>query len=377
MAIHNGPLNGCISTATSMKGETVIHKVFMRAFLSFSISLTVFITACQRQSVTESRDANKRADEVTVYVSTDRVFSEPILKAYEQKTGVKVNAVYDTEEAKSTGLANKLLAEKNNPRADVFWSNEPVRTLILKSRGVLAPYKSPIADGIPATFKDAASDGGSYWTGFSARIRVIVYNTKLVKEQETPKSIYDLTDPKWRGQIAIADPRFGSTSFHVAALYADLGDEKADEFFRKLKANGVKIVPGNSVVRDLVVKGEAKMGLTDTDDVNVALENKAPVAMVLPDRDGMGAPLMPNMVSLIAGAPHAEAGKKLIDYLLSPEVERMLAQSEAAQIPLRAGVEGPKNIPPINSFKPMTLDYGKAASRVEDVVKRLQPILGL
>ncbi|MCI0389788.1 MAG: extracellular solute-binding protein [Acidobacteria bacterium] len=351
----------------------MIPKAFVGAFLSFLISLTVFLGACQRQSVTESRDANKRADEVTVYVSTDRVFSEPILKAYEQKTGVKVNAVYDTEETKSTGLANKLLAEKNNPRADVFWSNEPVRTLVLKSRGVLAPYKSPNADGIPATFRD--TDG--YWTGFSARIRVIVYNTNLVKAEEAPRSIYDLTDPKWKGQIAIADPRFGSTSFHVAALYADLGDEKADEFFRKLKANGVKIVPGNSVVRDLVVKGEVKMGLTDTDDVNVALEDKQPVAMVLPDRDGMGAPLMPNMVSLIAGAPHAEAGKKLIDYLLSPEVERMLAQSEAVQIPLHAGVEGPKNIPPINSFKPMTFDYGKAASRVEDVVKRLQPILGL
>ncbi|HQR36385.1 MAG TPA: extracellular solute-binding protein [Blastocatellia bacterium] len=312
-------------------------------------------------------------NEVTIYVSTDRVFSEPILKAYEQKTGVKVQAVYDTEETKSTGLANKLLAEKNNPQADVFWSNEPVRTLALKSRGVLAPYQSANAEGIPATFKDAEN----YWTGFSARIRVIVYNTNLVKPEQAPKSIYDLADPKWRGQIAIADPRFGSTSFHVAALYAELGDEKADEFFRKLKANGVKIVSGNSVVRDLVVKSEVKMGLTDTDDVNVALEDKQPVAMVLPDRDGMGAALMPNMVSLIASAPHTEAGKKLIDYLLSVEVERELAKSEAVQIPLHSGVEGPKNIPPLNSFKPMTLDYGKAASRVEDVVKRLQPILGL
>jgi iron(III) transport system substrate-binding protein len=127
----------------------------------------------------------------------------------------------------------------------------------------------------------------------------------------------------------------------------------------------------------MVVRGEVKVGLTDTDDVNVALENKQPVAMVFPDRDGMGVPIMPNMVSLIANGPHLEAGKKLIDYLLSPEVERMLAQSEAVQIPLHSGVEGPKNIPPLSSFKPMTLDYSKAADRVEDVTKRLQPILGL
>ncbi len=99
--------------------------------------------------------------------------------------------------------------------------------------------------------------------------------------------------------------------------------------------------------------------------------------MVLPDRNDTGAPLLPNMVSLIASAPRVEAGKKLIDYLLSADVERELTRSEAVQIPLHFGVEGPRNILLVTSFKPMPLDYGKAAGRVEDVVKRLQPILGL
>ena len=84
-----------------------------------------------------------------------------------------------------------------------------------------------------------------------------------------------------------------------------LGDERADDYFRKLKANDVKIVDGNSVVRDMVARGDVSVGLTDTDDVNVAIEAKQPVAMVLPDRDGIGVPVMPNMVSLVSGAPHA------------------------------------------------------------------------
>ena len=318
----------------------------------------------------QSRTATRT---VTVYVSTDRVFSEPVLREYERRTGVTVKAVYDTEETKSTGLANRLLAEKARPQADVFWSNEPVRTLVLKSRDVLASYRSPSAEGIPAALLDP--DG--YWTGFSARIRVIAYNTKTVALNDAPQSIFDLADPKWRGQVAMADPRFGSTSFHVAALYALAGDDKMDDFFRRLKANGVRIVEGNSVVRDLVARGEVKTGLTDTDDVNVAIENGQPVGMVLPDRDGLGVPVMPNMVSLIAGAPHADEARKLIDYLLSADVERQLAQSEAVQIPLHTGVPGPKNIPAIETFKPMTLDYAKAASRVEDVTKRLATILGL
>src|SRR5215208_1864796 len=321
-----------------------------------------------------SSEPRQNADRaVTVYVSTDRVFSEPILRQYQERSGVMIQAVYDTEETKSTGLANRLLAEKGRPQADVFWSNEPVRTLVLKSRGVLAPYRSPSARGIP----DALVDPDGFWTGFSARMRVIAYNTNAVRPGEAPQSIFDLADPKWKGQVAIADPRFGSTSFHVAALYALAGDEKMDDFFRRLKANGIRIVDGNSVVRDLVARGDVRVGLTDTDDVNVALEDGQPIGMVLPDKDGLGVPVMPNMISLIANAPHPDDAHRLIDYLLSPDVERQLAQSEAVQIPLHAGVPGPKNIPSIDTFKPMTLDYAKAASRVEDVTARLATILGL
>jgi iron(III) transport system substrate-binding protein len=346
----------------------------MRSFHCFAplhvlvASTLLAVGGCRSSEPTQNADRT-----VTVYVSTDRVFSEPILREYEKRQGVKVNAVYDTEETKSTGLANRLLAEKARPQADVFWSNEPVRTLVLKSRDVLAAYRSPSAEGIPTALLDP--DG--YWTGFSARIRVIAYNTNTVTRENAPQSIFDLADPKWKGQVAMADPRFGSTSFHVAALYALAGDDKMDDFFRRLKANGVRIVEGNSVVRDLVARGEVKTGLTDTDDVNVAIENGQPVGMVLPDREGLGVPVMPNMVSLIAGAPHPEEARQLIDYLLSADVERQLAQSDAVQIPLHAGVPGPKNIPPIETFKPMTLDYAKAASRVEDVTKRLATILGL
>src|ERR671911_734378 len=268
----------------------LLRSRILRIHAVIPIALVATI-ACRSSEPPEGADRT-----VTIYVSTDRVFSEPNLQEYENRSRVEVKAVYDTEETKSTGLANRLLAEKARPQADVFWSNEPVRTLVLKSRGVLAPYRSPGAEGIPAVLVDREG----YWTGFSARIRVIAYNTKLVKPEEAPRSVFDLADAKWRGQVAMADPRFGSTSFHVAALYALAGDQKMDDFFRRLKENGVRVVDGNSVVRDLVARGDVKVGLTDTDDVNVALEDGQPIAMVLPDKDGLGVPMMPNMVSLIA-----------------------------------------------------------------------------
>src|SRR5882672_3065456 len=114
----------------------------------------------------------KRQNAVTVYVSEDQVFSEPILRDFERETGVKVNAVFDTEEAKSTGVMNRLLAEKNNPQADVYWANEPVRADVLRQQGISVPYKPATAAEIPDRFKDPQG----HWTGFSARARLFVVN---------------------------------------------------------------------------------------------------------------------------------------------------------------------------------------------------------
>jgi len=93
---------------------------------------------------------------VVIYVSEDQVFSEPILRDFERDTGIRVMAVYDTEEAKSTGVMNRLLAEKNNPQADVYWANEPIRAEVLKQQGIAATYRSPSAQGIPANFRGPA-----------------------------------------------------------------------------------------------------------------------------------------------------------------------------------------------------------------------------
>jgi iron(III) transport system substrate-binding protein len=119
--------------------------------------------------------AQKPDKEVVVYVSEDQVFSEPVLLDFEKEHGIKIKAVYDTEEAKGTGVMNRLISEKNNPQADVYWANEPIRAEVLKQLKIAAPYLSPNAQDIPDGFKDP--DG--YWTGFSARARVLIVNEKL------------------------------------------------------------------------------------------------------------------------------------------------------------------------------------------------------
>ena len=180
---------------------------------------------------------NGRQDAVNVvvaYVSEDQVFSEPILRDFEQETGIRVQAVFDTEETKSTGVMNRLLAEKANPQGDVFWANEPIRAEYLKQQGIAASYVSPNAAGIPDHFKDPQG----YWTGFSARSRPFVVNSDFPGER--PKTVWDYTDPRFKGKGVIANPLFGTTTVYSAALFTLWGDDKAKEFFEGLKTNDVK-----------------------------------------------------------------------------------------------------------------------------------------
>jgi len=269
--------------------------------------------------------------EVVVYTSVDDVFARPIAERFEQQTNIKVRLVPDTEETKSTGLLNRLIAEKNRPLADVI-------------------YRSPQAEGLPKRF----SDPDGHWIGFSARARVLIYNRNLVPDDNKPNSIMDLLDERFKGKACIANPLFGTTSMHAAALFGGLGEAK-------LSSNGE--------VRRRVAAGEFAVGITDTDDANVARLEGKPIGVVFPDADGMGTLIIPNCAVLIKDGPNPEAGRRFIDYLLLAETEKALAESEAAQMPLRPGVPTPDNVISVEQLRAMLVDYEKLSGLLETLSK--------
>ena len=305
---------------------------------------------------------NRKTNEVVVYTSVDQVFSEPVLKVFEQKTGIKVKAIFDTEETKSTGVLNRLITEKNNPQCDVFWSGDPMRADVLKQQGISESYKSPASLGINPVFIDK----DFHWIGFSSRARILLINTDLMKLEDIPQSILDLTNEKYKGKFAIANPLFGTTSFHISALFAELGDEKAKQFFEDLKRNEVVIASSNGDVKKKIVTGEVPMGLTDTDDGNEAIKEGAHVKVVFLDQNGFGNLVVPNTVSLIINSPNQENGKKLIDFLLSVEVEKMLAES-CAQMPLHKNVPIPESVPSLDNIVAMKVDYSAVAQQSDSI----------
>ena len=154
---------------------------------------------------------------------------------------------------------------------------------------------------------------------------------------------------------------------HAAALFEALGEERARRFFAQFIENGGRIISSNGEVRRRVAAGDCALGLTDTDDANVALQEGKPVGVVYPDQEMMGTLIIPNAVVLIGGGPNPAAARRFIDYLLRPETEQALAESEAAQMPVRPGVEIPDHIRPLHTITAMEVDYIQLAERLEQL----------
>ncbi len=318
------------------------------------------------------RCGGARGESVVAYTSVDQVFSEPIFRAFKQQTGIEVQAVFDTEETKSTGVLNRLIAERGKPRADLFWSGDPVRPFALIKRGMAAPIDARGLAGIPAAFRGA----DRRWAGSAARARVLLVNTNLVPQKQTPRSIRALADPRFKGRAALANPLYGTTTMHMAALFTHWGDARARAFLRQLKTNEVRVAASNGEVKRLVVSGEVAFGLTDTDDANEALKEGAPVRLVYPDQRGDGTLVMPTTVVLIKGGPNPGAAQRLAAYLLSAAAEEQMARA-AAHMPLRSGVPEVAGVRAVETIRALKLDYAKTAAEMERVQPWLRQWVGL
>ncbi len=349
-----------------------MKKIIVALFIIIVIAFLMLYTERKNERRNKVSVSNADVGVVVVYVSEDQVFSEPILKDFEAKTGIIVKAVYDTEEAKSTGAMNRLIAEKNNPQADVYWANEPIRAEILKQKGISSPYFSPNAKDIPSTFKDPEG----YWTGFSARARVLIVNKKV---KNPPKSIKAYIDKRWEGKAVIANPLFGTTTSEIAALFVKWGDEQGKKFMQAMKRNKIAISTSNGESADLVASGQYDFSLVDSDDAINRMRQGKPVIMIYPDQNEgeIGCFIVPNAAVLIKDAPHPKTAKKLIDYLLSPETERKLAFEDCAQIPLHKGVKIPAELKPINELKTMKVNYSDVAKKMLKIQPFLKKWIGL
>lgn len=272
----------------------------------FGITVIVIIGLVASISIPVLMKFKTASPSVIVYTSQDQEYAEPIFKKFTDQTGITIRPVYDNEAAKTVGLVNRLIAEKNNPQCDVFWNNEELRTRQLARDGIIQ----------------------TNWVTFGSRTRRMVVNTYALPVWRAPKTVLALTNKEFYGKVALAYPLFGTTSAHFLALRQHLGQSGWQNWCQALAANKPFVVDGNSVVVKLVGKGEATIGLTDSDDVLAGQREGLPVDSVRLNDDGF---VIRNSAAILVGSRHPQAAEKLIQYLQSPDVIAALKKAGAIE----------------------------------------------
>ena len=285
--------------------------------------------------------AASAAPVVIAYCAQDQVYAEPIFQQFEKATGIKIRAVYDNEAVKTVGLANRLLAERSHPVCDLFWGNEELRTRQLAAQDVFA-----------------ATNG---WAAFGYRSRRMVINTNQLAIAAAPHSLLELTNQTWRGKLALAYPQFGTTATHFHALRQHWGDALWQAWCRGLAANRPFLVDGNSQVVKSVARGQALVGLTDSDDIADGQREGLHVLALPINQDTL---LIPNTVAKVRGAPHAEAAQKLFEFLQSPPVAADLVRANAIEGANADSVSSPT----------LHVDWDRALERLENTTSELNRI---
>ncbi|MGA1668498.1 MAG: extracellular solute-binding protein, partial [Candidatus Nanopelagicales bacterium] len=189
---------------------------------------------------------------LTVYSGRSEELVGPLFAQFTQETGIEVQARYgDTAE-----LAAQLLEEGDASPAQVYFAQDAGALGAVDAAGLFAPLPASVATTVPEAYRAPSGD----WTGVTGRARVIAYDPEQVPAAEVPQSIFDLTDPTWKGQVAIA-PTNASFQAFVTAMRVSQGDEVTKQWLEGLVANDVQTYEKNGLILDAVDTGQAQLGL--------------------------------------------------------------------------------------------------------------------
>ena len=333
-------------------------KIFM-----FLLSLGLVVSACGGAPTTVSEETATEAlvgaadvsGDLVIYSGRSEPLIQPVIDAFKAKYP-NVNVLLKA--GSNSELANALIEEQANPQADVFITTELFTVQSLSQQGIFESYLPKGADQLPAEFLGA----DNLWTGLTRRARVIMYNKDLVSEAELPTSIFDLIDPKWKGQIAAAGSTNGSMQAQIAAMRQLLSAEEAEAWLNGLLANEVTFFGGHTDVRKAVGAGEFKLGLVNHYYFHLQLAEGSNVGIVYPDQGEGQVGLFTNATAaaIVKGAAHVPAAQAFLDFLVSEDGQKLFAEQNY-EYPLLPGVALKDGVQPLDSFRLADVDVVKAA----------------
>lgn len=301
---------------------------------------------------------------LTVYSGREEELVAPLLDRFTEQTGIDIDVRYGD----SAELAATIAEEGGNSPADVFFAQDPGSLGAIGAQ--LEQLPDDVLDRVDARYRD---DGGN-WVGTSGRSRVLVHNTDRVPDAELPSSVFDLTDPAWKGRIGIA-PTNASFQAFVTAMRLSAGDDRTRQWLEGLKANDPKTYEKNTPIVEAVAAGEVDVGLVNHYYLYLVKEEQpdAPIANHFFAAGDPGALVSVAGAGVLESSDQREDAERFVAFLLSDESQRFyVEEAEEAEYPLVAGIPAKDGLPPLDDLAGPDVELSSFGAELETTVEMLR-----
>jgi iron(III) transport system substrate-binding protein len=303
-------------------------------------------------------------DPLTVYSGREEELVAPLLEQFTEETGIDVEVRYGD----SAELAATIAEEGENSPADVFFAQDPGSLGSVDAQ--LAELPAETLERVDPQFRDAEGR----WVGTSGRSRVIAYNTDELSEDEVPDSVFDLTDPSWKGRIGIA-PTNASFQAFVTAMRLSKGDGATRQWLVDLKENDPKEYEKNALIVEAVAAGEIDLGLVNHYYLYLVKEEQpdAPVANHFLEAGDPGALVSVAGAGVLASSDQTDDAEQFVDFLLSDAGQRFYVdEAEEAEYPLVDGIEAKEGLPALAELTGPDVELTTFGAELESTVELLR-----
>lgn len=278
---------------------------------------------------------------LVIYSGRNEKLIGELIKQFEGQTNAKIQVRYgDTAE-----LASAILEEGANSPADVFFGQDAGALGALQKAGRTVQLPSSLVDKVDAAYRSPEGE----WVGITGRVRTVDYNTNLVKAEELPSSIFDFTDPKWKGKIAWA-PTNGSFQSFVTGLRVAEGEERAKEWLEGIKANEPKVYPNNTSIVDALSRGEIAVGFVNHYYLERIKKDSPDVPVAHHFTEDIGSLVNVAGVAILDSAKNPNIAQRFTEFLLSEDAQNYFA-NETFEYPLASGVAPQGNLKSLNEIR--------------------------
>ena len=301
------------------------------------------------------------AQTVNVICSVQAEWCNVISTVYARTTGVRINMAL-----KGSGEAlAQLIAEKDNPKTDIWFGGTGDPHLQAAEQGLTLEYKSPTLSQLHPWAQQQAKQSGYKTVGIYSGPLGFGYNPELLakKKLPVPKTWADLLKPEYKGDIQVANPASSGTAYTmVATLVQMMGEDKAFDYMKSLHKNISQYTRSGTGPIKAVARGESTVSISFVHDGPGEKLQGFPVETITP-MEGTGAEI--GSMSIIKGARNAEAAKKFYEWALTPQAQQFGAAAHQYQLPSNKGTPIDPNVPDFKKIKFIDYDYAKYGASAE------------